>query len=228
MNDEFKANRYGHRARMRLQFIHSGDAGMSDTHLLELFLGQAILQKDVKATVYALINKYGNIENIFNADYDDLRKTNNIGDNVAMIIVMAREIMSNAYQSKSQTSLKSKAKREDYILNELPKNEGEGVVLFALNNNGEICAKKVINNANGFDATFRETLFSLLLSSNASNCIIINYCPNKQEQIETKIYFYSLIKNALNTIGMGLTDAGIYNKNGLALLSNTSYNAMLQ
>lgn len=225
--DKYKANRYGHRARMRECFITGGDKGLSDWYLLELFLGQVIPQRDIKGTVYELQNRFVSLENIFSADIEELKEISNIGENTAMIIVCAGEIMRSALVGKRGTVLKDINERCDYIKSEFNNIKNEALVFIGLNNGGEVCGRLIFDSDFHLNAETKSKLLSMLLSYNATNCMVI-CCSPTPEPIETKIYFFSEIKNIINTIGVRLADAGVLSKNELILLSQTPYSPMTQ
>lgn len=60
-------SRDGHRARMRAAYLQGGGDAMPDHQLLELLLSISIPRKDVKPIAYALINRFGSLEQVFAA-----------------------------------------------------------------------------------------------------------------------------------------------------------------
>lgn len=57
-------SRDGHRARMRAAYLQGGGDAMPDHQLLELLLSISIPRKDVKPIAYALINRFGSLEQL--------------------------------------------------------------------------------------------------------------------------------------------------------------------
>lgn len=68
-------SRDGHRARMRAAYLQGGGDAMPDHQLLELLLSISIPRKDVKPIAYALINRFGSLEQVFAAGAADLEFT---------------------------------------------------------------------------------------------------------------------------------------------------------
>lgn len=65
-------SRNGHRQRMRRTYLLGGMENAPDHNLLELFLSIIIPQKDVKQLAYDLINRFGSLEGVLNADANQL------------------------------------------------------------------------------------------------------------------------------------------------------------
>ena len=60
--------------------------------MLELFLSIIIPQKDVKELAYALINRFGSLEGVLNADANQLMTVNGICQSAAVGIKMVVEL----------------------------------------------------------------------------------------------------------------------------------------
>lgn len=87
-----KLSRNGHRQRMREVYLAGGMQNAPDHNLLELFLSIIIPQKDVKELAYALINRFGSLEGVLNADANQLMTVNGIGQSAAVGIKMVVEL----------------------------------------------------------------------------------------------------------------------------------------
>ena len=67
-------SRDGHRARMRAAYLQGGGDAMPDHQLLELLLSISIPRKDVKPIAYALINRFGSLEQVYLVTLDGSAK----------------------------------------------------------------------------------------------------------------------------------------------------------
>ncbi len=225
--DEYKANRYGHRERMRDHYIASGYTGMSDSLLLELYLGQIIPQKDVKPTVYELQNAFGGLEDIFSADFEELVNVKYVGENTALLIVLTRKIIEKSLGQRTFCCLKDTEQRKKYIEKEVKNLNDEAVIFLALDNRGLLCAKLIINGSPQLTPESKGNLLSMLLNSNASNCMVVHYLKSMQP-IESSIYFFSVVKDTLNKINIRLAEAAVASKDEIRLISDTAYLSLLQ
>lgn len=75
-----------HRKRLRKRFLTQDNDYMNDARLLELLLTFAIPQKDLYVTAVRLLAKFGDIEGVLSASYDDLCSVNGIGEKSALLI----------------------------------------------------------------------------------------------------------------------------------------------
>ncbi|MDR0222142.1 MAG: hypothetical protein LBI38_01205 [Oscillospiraceae bacterium] len=104
MTDENKNprhNHHGHRQRKKAQFLENGLKGLPEHEVLEFLLYYAIPYRDTNGTAHALIEKYGSLANVMNADYNELVKINGVGANAASLICFSRML--------AETYLKKKA-----------------------------------------------------------------------------------------------------------------------
>lgn len=82
-----------HRARMKEVFIKNGMDGFSEIQKLEFMLFFAIPQKDVNPLAHKLLDEFGTLNKVFEANYYDLIKVPGIGNQTALLITACREIM---------------------------------------------------------------------------------------------------------------------------------------
>jgi hypothetical protein len=85
----------GHRKRLRDRFVAGDESSRSDVSLLELLLSYAIPQKDVQPLAKDLIDRYGNIEGVFELSIEDLCQEKGIKENTAVIIKLVDWIRQN-------------------------------------------------------------------------------------------------------------------------------------
>ncbi|MDR1366641.1 MAG: DNA repair protein RadC [Puniceicoccales bacterium] len=69
----------GHRLRLRERFAKSGFVGFAEHEIIELFLTLCLPRKDVKSQARALLQKFGSICAIFDADVHELAEVKGIG-----------------------------------------------------------------------------------------------------------------------------------------------------
>ena len=70
-----------HRSRLRARFMKEGLRSFEDHNILELLLFYAIPQKDTNDLAHALLDKFGSLAAVFDAEIGDLCKVNGIGEN---------------------------------------------------------------------------------------------------------------------------------------------------
>ncbi len=93
-NNEGKATKpsvlyEGHRDRMRQRFLDYGMDHMQDTELLEILMFYSIPRKDTKEVAHELVQSFGSISGVMNADIDELTKVPGVTYNSAVLIRLA-------------------------------------------------------------------------------------------------------------------------------------------
>jgi DNA repair protein RadC len=93
----------GHRKRLRKRFLSSGFSGFVDHEIVELFLTLCVPRKDVKPQAKELLEKFGSIQEIFDADVNELSKVRGMGS-VAPIALKMIKSFSEIYLRKKLES----------------------------------------------------------------------------------------------------------------------------
>lgn len=113
----------GHRARLREKVRKAGLETLSEHEIIELMLNYAIPRKDTNPLAHKLINNFGSLAKIIDADYYDLLKVEGLGEETALYF--------NIISSLIKLYKVSKAKEESVFI----KNTLEGVKYFRDNFN---------------------------------------------------------------------------------------------
>lgn len=79
----------GHRDRLRTKALKNGLESLAPHEVLELLLFNAIPRRDTNPIAHKLLNKFnGDLSKVFEADTEELKKVDGIGDNAAFLINM--------------------------------------------------------------------------------------------------------------------------------------------
>lgn len=81
----------GHRQRMRERFLAGGLDGFSDHEVFELILFYAIPRRDVNELSHRLVEHFGSLRGVFDADIGELCAVDGIGENAAILIKLMTE-----------------------------------------------------------------------------------------------------------------------------------------
>ena len=76
----------GHRSRLKNRFLEEGLDGFEDHQTLELLLFYAIPRRDTNELAHSLINKFGSLSGVLEADPKDLSKIPGLGENSAILL----------------------------------------------------------------------------------------------------------------------------------------------
>ena len=99
--------REGHRARLRQQYYDSGSEEMSTRTMLELFLSLTVPRKDVKELLYAVMNRFPTLNELFNASYDELMSVKDMQNATAMSILTLNELINRSEKNQCPSFLVS-------------------------------------------------------------------------------------------------------------------------
>jgi DNA repair protein RadC len=83
----------GHRARLRRRALEHGVDSLAEHEVLELILCFSAAQKDMNPIAHALIDKYGSLANVLEADYHDLQTVKGIGETSAALISLLPQVL---------------------------------------------------------------------------------------------------------------------------------------
>ena len=87
----------GHRERLKARFLEEGLDNFTDIQVLELLLFYAIPQKDTNPIAHALLDRFGSLSQVLDAEAEELKKVPGISDHSATLLRMVTEI-SRYYQ----------------------------------------------------------------------------------------------------------------------------------
>jgi len=76
----------GHRQRLRERFLRAGEASLSDYELLELLLFGANPRADMKPLAKELLQEFGSLTGVLNAEHVALLKINGVGETAIAIL----------------------------------------------------------------------------------------------------------------------------------------------
>lgn len=132
---------YGHRERLRNRLIASGiNDSIPDHEIIEYLLTLTIPRQDTNNIAHRLINTFGSLSGVMDADVDDLVKYGKITRNSAVLIKMIMPI-ARAYTSRSSKGKKVFSSIEDiapYIHSLYTGYEKEVISLLLISENGQV------------------------------------------------------------------------------------------
>ena len=85
MENNLHAN---HRSRLRRRFQKEGLAHFEPHQMLELLLCYAIPRRDVNPLAHRLIDRFGSLSGVFEAEYEELLRCPGVGENTATLLRM--------------------------------------------------------------------------------------------------------------------------------------------
>ncbi len=180
MGKQINSLHAGHRSRLRQRFLSQSIEGFEPHNILELLLFYGIPYRDTNDIAHKLIDKFGSLEAVFDADIKELMTVDGIGENSATLIKLVPQI------SKYYLSLKSKNKIEFAGLDDIAEfmrqrylfEEREIFTALYLDSAGKLISFNKIaeGTANFVDINIAKVI-EITLSKNASKVIIAHNHP---------------------------------------------------
>ena len=97
----------GHRARLKARFLKEGLDGFEDHQVLELLLFQAIPRIDTNPLAHQLMQRFGSLSAVLEADPKDLASIDGVGANVAAFLSMIPQITRRYFHNRVRHSRKT-------------------------------------------------------------------------------------------------------------------------
>lgn len=123
----------GHRKRLRQRFEEIGLSSLQEYEIVELLLTYVLPQRDVKSIAKELLNKFGSIRGIMDADEDELKTVKYIKDKFVVLINLIKELNALYKKQKALETSLSESFEEivEYCIEKLGnKKEEEFLVIY--------------------------------------------------------------------------------------------------
>lgn len=171
----------GHRQRLKNKFLQHGFQSFEQHNILELLLFYSIPRKDTNEIAHNLLNHFGSLKNVFNAEFEDLIQVNGISENSATLIKMipkiAKEYMDDSL--KEGAIFDTANKIGEYFVNKYLGEQNEIVYAMLLNNKFELLNVVMVHEGS-VNSAFISTrkILDAVIKYNASSLILAHNHPN--------------------------------------------------
>ena len=130
----------GHRQRMRERFQAQGLEGFADHEALELILYYAIPRINVNPLAHRLMDTFGSLHAVLEADVKDLMKVEGIGENAAVLLSLLGHVDRRLEKSRSaqKKMLRNRAEAKRHCMGLLAGLRQEHLYLVCLNAQMEV------------------------------------------------------------------------------------------
>ncbi|MGN1339431.1 MAG: RadC family protein [Oscillospiraceae bacterium] len=88
---EEKHDHSGHRQRMLKRYLEHGIGSFDDEEILEIFLFSAYSRRNTRDISHQLIERFGSLEGVLNADYKELLQEKDVGVTAAALISFMKD-----------------------------------------------------------------------------------------------------------------------------------------
>lgn len=200
-----------HRERMRKEFLEHGFADDVPPHkILEMLLFFSIPRKDTNETAHLLLEEFGSISGVLEAEITDLQRVKGVGESTAVLIKLMLPLFKK-YQSDKVVA-KPKFTNLDDICNFIIKKyfgyKSEVFMVISFDNEGNMiaCDKVVEGDVSSVGVSVRDVV-KTVLKRNAA-CVIIshNHTSGNALPSDADVEMTKLLKLTLQQMGVKLLD----------------------
>ena len=209
----------GHRQRCREKFVSCRDS-MKDYELVEMILFFAFPRRDTKKIAKILMDKFKNITNLINADVDQLKSVDGIGDSVICVLKLFQEVhlrMLKENIEEDDIKLNSIANVVKYCKSKIGHLVHEEVLILFIDNSGNLVYEDVISSGSVNEVNvYKNLIITKATQNGACGIIMVHNHPSgnskpSQADIELTAEMYKLLKQ----VKMDLVDHIIVSRNNI-------------
>ena len=191
----------GHRERLRGRYESTGVDGFSDHELLELLLTYVYAQKDTNDLAHLLIDTFGTLQGVLDADKEELEKVPGVGNRAAFLINLIPGLVHRYYEQKTEDTLKYLTPKElvPFFAARLMDRKTEGVYAAYLDQNKRLiqCSLLYDGNAHMVEISGERLLknalrlnckYIILAHNHFSHCIPSAQDVTATQQLQRKLF----------------------------------------
>lgn len=221
----------GHRQRMKERLHRDGLTGFEEHEVLEMLLFYALPYRNTNGLGHKLIDRFGSLANVLDADYADLCKTDGITPHVATLLTLSGQIAHRYIREQYDigTILYTTADRGRCVLPLFVGKKEECVVLVSMDSRHKLINATCLyhGSVNSVQFSFR-TVIQQALQDNATIVFLAHNHPRgfafpSNADIETTARF----ADALKVVGIRLIDHLIVADGDFVSLADTPETAAL-
>ncbi len=175
----------GHRKNLRKSFITTGLAGRTEHQALELLLTYAIPRIDVNPIAHELIDRFGSLAGVMDADIEELKKVNYISENGAVLLKLIPQISRMYHESrwKDKPRLGSISQVREFMKTKFMGEKNEVLYMLCLDNH--CCLNSMNKLSEGTidrSPVYIREVVNLALRNNAKQIILAHNHPSGNVQ----------------------------------------------
>lgn len=216
MPKNMKPPQAGHRERLRKKFIATGLDSLLDHEVLELLLTYSIPRKDTKPIAWKLLENFGSLANVLDADSKALLRVEGIGEQTATFIPLVRALLKRYTLSEIQ-SRPSGATPEaviNYCKASLSDKKEEFLQILFLSTRHTIIGSKIISTGHRdkIDVVPRDIVGEALAAKAAHIILVHNHPSGEPEPSPEDIAFTANLQQVALFMGVRFSDHIIVGK----------------
>ncbi len=199
----------GHRARKKEQFLRTGLAGFADHEVLELALFYAVPRRDTNETAHRLLDRFGSLQGVLNADAEALRQVKGVGESAAILLKLLSAVKERADRTAAPEQIVCSAEEAGrYFLRLMEGEKRELLYLLCLDGKGKVLSCRCLSrgSVNMTAVSVRQVVEQALAAGAAAVVLAHNHpngvaLPSRADQHMT-----AQVAEALRPLGIRLLD----------------------
>ena len=200
----------GHRERLRSQFLEHGLESMNDLNALELLLFFAIPRRDTNELAHALMDRFGSLDRVFDASYEELCDIPGIGVQAASLILLVPQMYKKMRMASASniTKLDSIKAAGNFLIPRFINEGNEMAILVCLDSQKRVICTEVLGRGavGAVNVNVRRAV-ELALRHKASYVILSHNHPDGQLlSSAADDYLTKRLVEALRSINVTLLD----------------------
>ena len=216
----------GHRERMKATFAAHSEA-LTEVQFLELLLYYAVPRRDTNELAHRLLDRYGSLKEVLDADGADLHKVEGVGEGTELYLKVVREAVRRYVTEpiKETHYIFSSKDAGDYFIPLLQYERIEKVYLLCLNGRGGVICCTLIGSGtlNGVNLSIRAVVDEAVRRRSASVVLAHNHpdgfaIPSGEDRC-----FTIELKHALELMDIRLFDHIIVSDDSYVSFAQSGY-----
>ena len=208
----------GHRQRLKNKVKKFGIAALAEHEILELLLTYCIPRKDTNGLAHDLLDRFGTISNIIDANTNQLKLVNGVGEETAIFLKFLNQFIDLYLENKNthkELLLTNTAQTIMYFRNNFQIKGNEFLLVLCLSKQGKLLNRFYVEGKDETEITISvEDISRYVMPDNVKQVIIIHTHPNGIiSPSEHDINVTERINNICAIFGADLKDHYIINEN---------------
>lgn len=200
----------GHRQRLKQRYLAEGLDAFNEHQMLELLLFFAVPQGDTNELAHRLLEHYGSLLGVFEAEYEDLQNIAGVGAHTALLLTLMPN-MWRYYQLvryKPRTAFANRVEIADYVKHLFIGAKYEAFYLICLDTRNKVTRATKINEGTVDNVIIEpRTVVEVALRYKAKNVVLAHNHPGGSlKPTSTDLHLTNRLVNVLYGLGIGVLD----------------------
>lgn len=188
---------------MKQRFLSQGLDGFTDIQVLELLLFYAVARQDTNPIAHDLLQRFGSLSQVLEAEPEELKKVKGIGENAATLLHLIPQL-GRYYQmdkNRKRRQLVTLEECGEYLLPFFYGRNRETVCILCLDSKCEVlCCREIEEGGINSARISVRKVVEAALNANASTVILAHNHPSgiaipSDEDIQTTVRIASALRN---------------------------------